>query len=156
MEKTLIAFFSATGITAGKAVEIAKITGGDLFEIVPKEKYSTADLDWMKTGNRSTLEMKDLSCRPEMKEKVPDCSKYSRILLGFPIWWYTAPRIINTFLESGDFAVKEIYIFATSGGIGVSKCMADLQQAYPLLHFVKGVLLNRDVEVADMNEWLGK
>lgn len=117
--KILVAYFSATGVTAGLAQTVAKVTGGDLFEIKPAQKYSTADLDWQDKNSRSTKEYNDNASRPAIAEKVQNFEQYDVIFLGFPIWWYEAPRIIQTFVESYDFSGKTVVNFATSG---VSTC----------------------------------
>lgn len=119
--KILIAYFSATGVTAGLAKTLAKVTGGDLFEIKPVHKYSTADLDWQDKKSRSTKETEDNTCRPEIAEKVQNFEQYDVVFLGFPIWWYEAPRIIQTFVESYDFSGKTVINFATSGSSGIEK-----------------------------------
>lgn len=116
--KELVAFFSPTGTTKKKAEELAKIKGADLYEIEPETLYTKADLNWMDKNSRSTIEMQDLSSRPKMKEVDPHIEKYDKVYIGFPIWWYVAPTIINTFLEKYDFSNKEIVCFATSGSSG--------------------------------------
>ena len=121
MSKTLVAYFSASGITAEVAKEIAEITKGDLFEIKPVKFYTTADLDWTNKNSRTTLEMQDENFRPEIAEKVSNFDEYDTIFLGFPIWWYVAPHIINTFLESYDFTGKTVRPFFTSGGSGAGQ-----------------------------------
>lgn len=121
MSKTLIAYFSASGETARLAKTIAGATGGDLFEIRPQTAYTAADLNWNDSGSRSTIEMKDEKSRPAIAGKVADMETYDTVFVGFPIWWYQAPRIIETFLESYDFAGKTIIPFATSGGSGMGK-----------------------------------
>lgn len=135
---TLVAYFSASGVTARKAEQLAKDLGATLYEIKPAVKYSAADLNWMDENARSTVESKDPSSRPELAEKSFDASAYDTIYIGFPIWWYTAPHIINSFLESGDFAGKEIHLFATSGGTNIQKALKDLKAAYPSLNIVDG------------------
>lgn len=124
----LVAYFSASGVTKKLAEKIAEEKGFDLFEIEPKEKYTSEDLNWMDNNSRTTKEMKvDRSIRPEIVRKELDLSKYDTIYLGFPIWWYIAPTIINTFLESYDFSGKRIILFATSGGSGFGKAVENLQ-----------------------------
>lgn len=155
MAKVLVACFSASGRTAGQAAKIADAVDGDLFTIAPKVKYSAADLNWMDQKSRSTREMQDKNCRPEMAADVPDLAPYDKIAIGFPIWWYTAPRIINTFLEGGDFSGREVYLFATSGGSDIQRSLRDLSQCYPEIHFVSGRLLNGSVEAGAVRKWLG-
>ena len=117
--KTLVAYFSASGQTAKLAKTLAGVTGGDLFEIAPETAYTAADLDWMDKKSRSTIEMKDPESRPAIAGKVADMAQYDTVFVGFPIWWYQAPRIIETFLESYDFSGKTVIPFATSGGSGM-------------------------------------
>ena len=119
--KTLVAYFSASGQTAKLAKILAGVTGGDLFEIAPETAYTAADLDWMDKKSRSTIEMKDPKSRPAIAGKVADMAQYDTVFVGFPIWWYQAPRIIETFLERYDFAGKTLIPFATSGGSDMGK-----------------------------------
>ena len=121
MRKTLVAYFSASGETARLAKTIAGVTGGDLFEIRPEQPYTAADLNWNDTKSRSTLEMNDAKSRPAISGRVADMAQYDVVFVGFPIWWYQAPRIIETFLEGYDFAGKTVVPFATSGGSGMGK-----------------------------------
>ena len=153
MSKKLIAYFSASGVTADVAARLAKVAGADLFEIKPEVPYTAADLDWTNKKSRSTIEMNDPASRPAIKEKLANMSDYDVIFVGFPIWWYVAPTIINTFLESYDFAGKTIVPFATSGGRGMGKTVAVLEKVAPESNFKPGKLLNRDSE-ADMENWV--
>lgn len=121
MSKTLVAYFSASGVTKALAERLAKLKGADLFEIKPKQPYSAADLDWTNPKSRSTVEMKDKAFRPAVEGRVENMGEYDVIYLGFPIWWYVAPTIINTFLEGYDMAGKTIIPFATSGGSGMGR-----------------------------------
>ncbi len=121
MGKTLVAYFSASGVTEKKAQILAQVTGGDLFEIEPAVPYTSADLNWMDKKSRSTLEMNDPSSRPEIAKKVADMDAYDTVYVGFPVWWYVEPSIINTFLESYDFSGKTVVPFCTSGGSGTGK-----------------------------------
>lgn len=118
MSKTLVAYFSASGITEKAAKELAEKNGADIFEIKPAVPYTKADLNWMDPKSRSSVEMKNKSMRPELAEGDAHIEAYDTIYLGFPIWWYVAPTIINTFLEKYDFSGKKIILFATSGGSG--------------------------------------
>ena len=129
----VVAFFSPTGTTKAKAKEMAKLFGADLYEIVPKERYTDADLNWRDKNSRSTVEINDRDFRPELAETDHDFSAYDEIYLGFPIWWYVAPTIINTFLETYDFSGKKIVLFATSGGSGIDKARETLKNQYPEL-----------------------
>ncbi len=121
MSKTLVAYFSASGVTAALAKNLAEGIGADLFEIEPKIPYTKADLNWMDKNSRSSVEMKDSSSRPEIANKCDNMSDYDTVFLGFPIWWYVAPTIINTFLESYNLTGKTIIPFATSGSSGMGK-----------------------------------
>ncbi len=121
MSKKLVAYFSASGVTAGLAKNLAKAAGADIFEIRPEIPYSEADLDWRNEKSRSSVEMKNTSFRPAIAENPINIDKYDTIFVGFPIWWYIAPTIINTFLESCDLTGKTIVPFATSGGSGMGK-----------------------------------
>lgn len=153
MSKKLIAYFSASGLTADVAARLAKVAGADLFEIKPEVPYTAADLDWTNKKSRSTIEMNDPASRPAIKEKLANMTDYNVIFVGFPIWWYVAPTIINTFLESYDFAGKTIVPFATSGGSGMGKTVAVLEKVAPKANFKPGKLLNRASE-ADMENWV--
>lgn len=124
--KKLVAYFSASGVTAQLAKKMASAVGGDLHEIIPKEKYTSADLNWTNKNSRSSVEMNDKSFRPAIANKVKNIEQYDVIYIGFPIWWYVAPTIINTFLESYDLSVKTIIPFATSGGSGMGNTNAEL------------------------------
>ena len=152
MEKVLVCYFSASGITRRVAQKIAIAISGDLFEIEPVELYTDADLNWMDKNSRSTIEMKDKSFRPQIKKKVPNIEDYSTVVIGFPVWWYTAPTIINTFIESVDLSGKRIKVFCTSGGSGVDKCVSDLQNTYPELDFAKGMRFTGNVSKA--KQWI--
>ena len=131
MSKKLVAFFSASGTTKKVAQMIAEEVKADLFEIEPKVPYTKADLDWMNKKSRSSVEMSDKKYRPEIMKKKMDMSSYDEILLGFPIWWYVAPTIVNTFLEAYDFSGKKIVLFATSGGSGFGNTVKELQPSAP-------------------------
>ncbi len=131
MKKALVAYFSTTGVTENLAKEIAKITKADLFQIKPMVPYTKADLDWTDKNARSTIEMQDPKSRPEIAETVSDINKYDVIFLGFPIWWYVAPTIVNTFLESIDFSGKTVRPFFTSGGSGAGQTDEKLHASAP-------------------------
>ena len=153
MSKTLVAYFSASGTTQRAADKLAKAAGADLYEIRPAVPYTRADLDWMDKKSRSTLEMKDPSFRPELADKDADIASYDRIFLGFPIWWYVAPTLINTFLESYDFTGKEIVLFATSGGNGFGKTVQALEPSCPGAVIKEGRLLNGGMSEAELKTW---
>ncbi|MDE5777029.1 MAG: NAD(P)H-dependent oxidoreductase [Lachnospiraceae bacterium] len=129
MGKMLVAYFSASGVTRKAAETLAEAAGADLYEIRPEIPYSKDDLDWNNKTSRSSVEMNDKSCRPVLSDCNAEVEMYDLIFLGFPIWWYTAPRIISTFLESYDFAGKKIVLFATSGGSGFGKTLDDLKSS---------------------------
>ena len=155
MSNILVTYFSASGVTKGIAQKIANDNGYDIFEIVPEEIYTPADLDWTDKNSRSTLEMNDKSFRPPIVETV-DVSAYDTIVIGFPVWWYTAPTIINTFIESVDLSGKTIKAFCTSGGSGIDKCVSDLSSTYPELNFDKGLRLTGKESSDKIKEWIGE
>ena len=142
MAKTLVAYFSATGTTMNVASRLARATDSELFTIVPSDPYTSADLNWRDKQSRSTLEAADPSCRPTISSRVEHIEKYDTIFLGFPIWWYVAPAIINTFLESYDLAGKTIVLFATSGGSGMGRTASVLKTCAPNAKIVDGGILN--------------
>lgn len=151
MSNVLVAYFSASGVTKRVAEKIAGENGYDIFEIVPEEIYTPADLDYMDKNSRSTIEMNDKSFRPPIKQTC-DVSSYDTVAIGFPVWWYTAPTIINTFIESVDLVGKRIKVFCTSGGSGVDKCVSDLQNTYPELDFARGMRFTGNVSKA--KQWI--
>lgn len=142
MSKILVAYFSASGTTAAAAKTLAEAAGADLYEIRPRVPYSNADLDWTNKKSRSSVEMSDRSSRPPLAGQDASVTDCDVIFLGFPIWWYTAPTIINTFLESYDFSGKTIILFATSGGSGLGKSAADLKASAPGAVIRDGMLMN--------------
>lgn len=142
MPKTLVAYFSASGVTKSVAERLAKTAGADLFEIEPARPYTAADLNWNDKNSRSTLEANDPTCRPAIASKPLELDEYSTIYLGFPIWWYVAPAIIKTFLESQSFAGKKIVLFATSGGSGMGKTAKVLEASAPGATIVPGTILS--------------
>lgn len=141
-KKVLVAYFSASKVTARAAGSIAKSIGADLYEIRPKTPYTPADLDWMNKKSRSSVEMNDPACRPAIAEPVSNMAQYDTVLIGFPIWWYVEPRIVDTFLESYDFSGKTLIPFATSGSSGIEKAQKSLQAHCPGAVWKKGQLLN--------------
>ena len=142
MSKRLVAYFSASGVTKRTAEMVAEAAGADLYEITPKVRYTDADLNWMDKKSRSSVEMSDKKIRPEIITGDIDVAPYDEILIGFPIWWYVAPTIINTFLESYDFSGKKIVLFATSGGSGFGNTVRELQPSASNAQIVEGKLLN--------------
>ena len=139
--RILVAFFSASGVTARAAKEIAAAVGADLYEIRPQQPYTAADLDWTNKKSRSSVEMNDPAARPAIAGELPEMDKYDTVFLGFPIWWYVQPRIVYTFLEACDVSGKTIIPFATSGGSGVEGAARNLQKAYPQAQWKAGKLL---------------
>lgn len=153
MSKKLVAYFSASGITRKAAEMIAEVADCDIYEITPKIAYTKADLNWMDKKSRSSVEMNDKKIRPELADNMIDISGYDEIILGFPIWWYVAPTIINTFLEAHDFAGKKIVLFATSGGSGFGNTVKELQPSAPNAQIVEGRLLNR-ASKTEITDWI--
>ena len=144
MNKTLICYFSATGITKKEAEKLARILKGDLFEIEPVTKYTEEDLDWRNENSRSSIEMKDENSRPEVLNKIEHLENYDTILIGFPVWWYKAPTIINTFIEENDLTNKDIFVFVTSGSSSFEESFNTLHNTYPNLKFLRGTRLCGD------------
>jgi len=142
MSKKLVAYFSPGGTTAGVARLLAEAAGADLYEIKPQTPYTRADLDWMNKKSRTSVEMNDPSFRPPLADKDAHIADYDTVFLGFPIWWYVAPTIINTFLESYDFSGKTVVLFATSGGSGFGKAAAGLKNSASGAIIREGKILN--------------
>ena len=142
MSKKLVAYFSASGTTKTAAERLAKAAGADLFEIKPAIPYTSADLNWMDKKSRSSVEMNDPDSRPEIAETMPNMADYNTVFIGFPIWWYVAPHIIHTFLESYDFTGKTLVPFATSGGSGMGKTVDELRKLCPNADWKAGKLVN--------------
>ena len=142
MSKKLVAYFSASGTTARVAENLARAAGADLYEIKPAVPYTKDDLNWMNKQSRSSVEMRDKSSRPELADTDANIAAYDTIFIGFPIWWYIAPTIINTFLEAYDFSGKKIVLFATSGGSGFGKAVDNLQPSAPDAKIIAGEILN--------------
>lgn len=155
MSKALIAYFSASGTTAHIAKELAQAAGADLYEIRPQMPYTKADLNWTDKKSRSSVEMNDKSSRPVLADKDANIAAYDTILLGFPIWWYVAPTIINSFLESYNFSGKKIILFATSGGSGFGKTVAELRPSVAAdTTIIEGKLLNGRQSEASLKAWI--
>ncbi|MCD8301136.1 MAG: flavodoxin [Clostridiales bacterium] len=152
--KILVAYFSATGTTAKIAKKLAAAAGADLYEIEPEVPYTGADLDWTDKSSRSTIEMNDPASRPTIVKNLPDMGKYDIILLGFPIWWYEAPMIIHSFLESCDFSGKIIVPFATSGSSGMGKTNEKLKASCPGAVLLPGRMMNDNPSEADLRAWV--
>ena len=154
MPKTLVAYFSASGITAKVADKLADALGADIYEIRPAVPYTKADLNWMNKKSRSTIEMNDKTIRPAIANKDARIDEYDTIFLGFPIWWYVAPTIINTFLEKYDFSKKKIILFATSGGSKFGKTVEELKVSVSSdTEIIEGKLLNGKQTIASIKAW---
>ncbi len=157
MVKNLVAYFSASGVTAEVAKNLAKAAGADLYEIKPVEPYTDADLNWMDRNSRSSVEMRDKSFRPEIEDSDAHIEKYDTIYLGFPIWWYVAPTIINTFLENYDFSNKKIILFATSGGSGFGGTVENLRPSVSdNTKIIEGELLNHNPSIEKLKDFVQK
>ena len=157
MSKKLVAYFSASGVTAKVADMLADAVGADIHEIRPKVPYTKADLNWMNKNSRSSIEMADKTIRPEIAESNVKIENYDVIFLGFPIWWYVAPTIINTFLESADFSGKKVILFATSGGSKFGKTVEELKISVPdSCEIIEGKLLNGKQTITSVKEWTDK
>lgn len=152
----LVAYFSATGTTAKAAKALAKAAGADLYEIRPAVPYTSADLNWTDKGSRSSVEMNDKHSRPALADTDASIAGHDVIFLGFPIWWYVAPTIINTFLESYDFTGKTVVLFATSGGSGLGRSAAGLRPSAPGARIVDGRLLNGRLSENELKSWIEK
>ena len=157
MSKTLVTYFSATGTTAKAAEILSDAIGADLYEIRAKVPYTKADLNWMDKKSRSSIEMNDKSFRPEIEDSDANIKQYDTIFVGFPIWWYVAPTIINTFLESYDFSGKKIIIFATSGGSGFGNTLKELKVSVSeTTEVIQGELMNGKQSFNKVNAWVKK
>ena len=154
MSKKLVAYFSASGKTAKVADMLADAVGADIYEIRPEVPYSKADLNWMNKKSRSSVEMNDKAFRPTIADKNAKIDQYDTIFLGFPIWWYVAPTIINTFLEGYDFSGKKVILFATSGSSGFGKTVEELKVSVPAsCEIIEGKLLNGKQTIPKIREW---
>lgn len=154
MSKTLVAYFSASGVTARVAEKLAKAADADLFEIRPEAPYTSADLNYMNKNSRSSVEMNDRSCRPAIAEKT-DMSGYDMVFVGFPVWWYREPSIIDTFMEQYDFSGKTVVPFCTSGGSGLGPSGSNMQALAPGAKVVSGKRLSSGVSEQELKAWAG-
>ena len=154
MKKTLVAYFSASGVTAKAAKLLAQAAGADLYEIKPKVPYTREDLDWMDKNSRSSVEMNDPASRPEIDGKMENMEEYGTIFVGFPIWWYVAPTIINTFLESYDLSGKTVIPFATSGSSGMGKTNEKLLPSCQGAALLNGKMRNGKLSEASLKKWV--
>lgn len=154
MNHVLVACFSATGVTLEAAKIIAAATGGELFRIVPVKPYTSEDLNWNDSASRTSVEKRNPGTRPEIADTVKNMADFGTVFLGFPIWWYVAPRIIHTFLDSYDFSGKKIYPFATSGGSGLGKIPQNLREEYPAADWRQGTCFPGHPSRAKVETWL--
>ena len=154
MSKILVSYFSASGVTKRVAEKIAKAINGDLFEIEPTQKYTSEDLDWTNKQSRSSIEMQDKTFRPQILNKVSNIIEYDTVVLGFPVWWYTAPTIINTFIEENNLKEKNIYIFVTSGGSSSEGSFKDLKNTYNNLNFISNKRFTGRESDEDYINWI--
>ena len=156
MSKTLVAYFSASGTTAKVAKKMAEAIGADLFEIKPETPYTGADLNWQNKNSRSSVEMNDRSSRPAIAVKAADMPQYDVVFVGFPVWWYREPSIIDTFMESYDFAGKTVIPFATSGGSGLGDSAANMQKLAKGAKVVNGKRFSGSVSSEELKAWAGQ
>ena len=156
MSKTLVAYFSASGITAKVAKKMAETIGADLFEIKPETPYTGADLNWQNKNSRSSVEMNDRSSRPAIAVKAADMPQYDVVFVGFPVWWYREPSIIDTFMESYDFAGKTVIPFATSGGSGLGDSAVNMQKLAKGAKVVNGKRFSGNASAAELKAWAGQ
>lgn len=154
MSRILVAYFSASGVTAKVAENLAETIGADIFCIEPEIPYTKSDLDWTNKKSRSSIEMNDPTSRPSIKDKRDNMGDYDTVFVGFPIWWYVAPTIINTFLESYDFSGKTIIPFATSGGSGMGKTNEKLLPSCPGAKLIEGKVLSGKASKAELSDWV--
>ena len=154
MKKTLVAYFSASGNTEKIAKKLASVTGADLFEIVPEELYTKEDLNWRDKTSRSSVEMNDRNARPAISSKIDDVSQYDLIFVGFPIWWYREPSIIDTFMECYDLTGKTVVPFATSGGSGMGDSAKNMQALAPSAKVIEGKKLSMLVSEKELDKWV--
>ncbi len=153
MNKKIVCYFSATGTTKNVAQKLSKLIESDLFEIEPSVLYTSADLDWNDKESRSTKEQNDESSRPEIKSKVENIFEYKTVILGFPVWWYKEPAIIDTFIDENDLTNKNVYIFVTSGSSTFAGSLKHLKEKYNNINFISGKTLN-SINERDVEDWL--
>lgn len=156
MSKALVAYFSASGVTKGVAERLARAAGAELYEIVPKQQYTSKDLDWNDKLSRSSVEMNDRSCRPQIRDKVGDMAQYDFVYVGFPVWWYREPSIIDTFLEAYDFSGKTIVPFCTSGGSGLGESAANIQLLAKGAKVLNGKRFSPRISEMELKAWINK
>lgn len=153
MSSILVAYFSASGVTAKVAERLARETGAKLFEIVPEIPYTRKDLDWQDKNSRSSVEMNDRGCRPLIRSKAEDMDRYDVVFVGFPVWWYREPSIIDTFMEAYDFSGKTVVPFATSGGSSIGDAGKNMQGLAPNAKVAKGKRLAADISGQALSDW---
>lgn len=153
MNKNIICYFSATGTTKKVAEKLSKILNGDLFEIEPVQKYTSEDLDWTNKQSRTTIEMEDENSRPEVKNKLENINDYKNVIIGFPVWWYKEPTIIDTFIDENDLSNKNVYVFVTSGGSTYAGSLKHMKEKYPTINFISGKTLN-NIDENEVKGWL--
>ena len=151
----IVCYFSCSGITKSVASMISNTLNTDIFEIEPSIPYTSDDLDWTNKNSRTSIEMNNKNSRPSIKSSG-DISKYDTVIIGFPVWWYTAPTIINTFIESNNFDGKKVYIFVTSGSSTVDSSFNDLKEKYPNINFISGKRFNSGVLKEDILSWINE
>ena len=156
MSKVLVTYFSASGTTRKVAEKIKSAIDGDIFEIEPVEKYRLRDLNWLNPKSRTTVEMKDKSSRPKVKNKIENIDKYDKIIIGFPVWWYTAPTIINTFIEENNLEGKRIYVFVTSGSSGYQGSFNDLKNTYSNSNFISARRFTKRESDEEYINWINE
>ena len=151
--KALVAYFSASGVTKKLATNLAGAIGADIFEIVPEAPYTKADLNWINSNSRSSVEMKDRSCRPAIASKVEDMSQYDTVFIGFPVWWYREPSIIYTFAEAYDFSGKKIVPFATSGSSGIGDSERNIGELAKGSTTMEGARFSANASAEELKSW---
>lgn len=156
MSKVLVTYFSASGVTKKMAEKLSEAVGADIFEIKPEVPYTDADLNWQDSKSRSTVEMKNRSSRPAIAEKLENMNQYDVVFVGFPVWWYREPSIIDTFMEQYDFAGKTVVPFATSGGSPVGDSAKNMQELAPAAKVVAGKRFPNSVSVDELKKWAGE
>ena len=154
MSEILVSYFSASGVTKNIAKKISDAVNGDLFEIEPLKKYTAEDLDWTNKRSRSSIEMNDKTSRPQKKKKISSIEEYNTVIIGFPVWWYTAPKIINTFIEENNLENKNIYVFVTSGGTGSEGSFKDLKDTYKNLNFISSKRFIGEESNEEYTNWI--
>ena len=154
MNKSLVAYFSATGTTEGAANALAKAARADLYRITPAQPYSSRDLNWNNSSSRSSVEMGNDSARPALAQVAPDLSPYDVVFVGFPIWWYVEPRIVDTVLESCDLSGKAVVPFATSGSSGITRAASRMRDIVPQARVLDGRMMNDRPSTSELEAWI--